>query len=423
MRVEQTQPGDPAAALLVFYGGVIEIGIDDQGRFVGCKVAGDLFSDEPLLCLGHEGTAGSAVRREIDPRLPLHFLFDDNDRVIGVHIVGRCEAKRVGDLHPALATPEQRREMESRRVRAPIGRWPANREEFEVLIEEIDSELQAQRVPIPARPMRALMSAGRRLKQEIGLTVRESPTGPDSYCGDDFVHHLHEWFRRRYADRLAMPLSPGRFAVELLGDVWEGVLPRVFGVATLFADRAARSDAQPVSRRPVRYNVLDSLSGLTDDLRFRLTNAELKAIFDQAVRASRAYCSLESLKAHDLAIAARSDLSLCASNLTGQQPHHGQARWSALQAVEKVLKLALSIAGIQYDRNHRLGELNEKLPTAGHVQIVDALLQRVTCSPGVRYGEMPSTAVEAMAAHEASLEICAEVGEAICALRGKRGAR
>ena len=79
-----------------------------------------------------------------------------------------------------------------------------------------------------------------------------------------------------------------------------------------------------------------------------------------------------------------------------------------------MLKLALTVAGVTYARDHDLCELNRKLQGAGYTSVRAALLQDVDCIPGQRYGEAASTSEEAMAAQSAALEIVADVAKAIC---------
>ncbi|MDX1973807.1 MAG: hypothetical protein SFY68_14845, partial [Candidatus Sumerlaeia bacterium] len=375
---------------------------DQSGKFVGCLFQGDLFPDEPIFCPGEDKS--EFIRKEVN-QMPVHFLVDQNERILGIQIIKHRSAMRICDIQPSLATQEQRDRVEAKKIKAPIGRWPNSREEFEILLEKIEEKLQSNEVPVRARPFAALEEASKILNKPLNLAPSKDLANTDTYSGDAFSWHVHQWYIKRYSDKLSLgPL--GIFGVNLRGEFWEGKLPHIFGTIQVFVHRTEQSSEG-------RYNLLDCIKNLPQDLRYQLSDVELLGIKEIANFAFVTYLSLERLSKYDLAEAARSDLHLCVSNLTEAHPHFGQARWSALQAVEKIMKLALKVSGAEIPHSHDLILLYKKINATGFSLQNPHLLDQVRCVVGVRYGETPSTRKEAGDANLSAFAICAEVSEQI----------
>lgn len=98
VEVKKASPGEPADYRLRFYGGIIDVGVDNGRRFVGCKVQGDLEADEPLFVPG-EGVPVSFLGLT---GLPIKLLTDARERVIGVHVTGktRCATALAREERP-----------------------------------------------------------------------------------------------------------------------------------------------------------------------------------------------------------------------------------------------------------------------------------------------------------------------------------
>jgi hypothetical protein len=96
IEIRPAGPGEPAAFRLRFYGGVVDVGVDEERQFVSVKIEGDLERDEPLYLPGE----GLPVAQLELPGVPLLVLRDKSGRVIGVHVTGTYRARRLGPREP-----------------------------------------------------------------------------------------------------------------------------------------------------------------------------------------------------------------------------------------------------------------------------------------------------------------------------------
>lgn len=90
----------------------------------------------------------------------------------------------------------------------------------------------------------------------------------------------------------------------------------------------------------------------------------------------------------------------------------GESKWASLQAAEKTLKAAIALQGETFPYSHDLTRLATRLIEAGVPVAVQPLVDAIQCTPGIRYGEEACSEAEALAAHQASLELVNTLREA-----------
>jgi hypothetical protein len=116
-------------------------------------------------------------------------------------------------------------------------------DEFQQLMAEVDRQLQAEMVPIPARPFRAESILAVQLGQPfVHLYPRREPM-EGMYSGDDLTIRVSRWFDERYGDRLKINFSPGRMVITVLGDPWLVRFPPVTGTGNLILSATDPSSA------------------------------------------------------------------------------------------------------------------------------------------------------------------------------------
>jgi hypothetical protein len=408
--VESAPPDDPCATFFLFYGGVINVGVDPEGRFVGVIVRGDLHPDEPLFV---PGTDGKFARRREFRDMPLHLLLDEAERIVGVHVFGHKRATRVCDLNPGLVSPEERRALDALRVSVPYGRWPENEEEFASLMEHLDE--QVRHLPVPLRPLHALPIASKLLDKPVPFFGQSGAPRTGVYSGEDFAIRLSKWFESRYGDRLKVSMSPGSFVVRLRGTLWECPIYRFYGAWEFFCSRTEptqRREAGSAANRS-RYNILDAVRDLPEATRFQLGDAELMAFVTRYRAAQDTFRCLGDVADHAFTTPVFGDFAACVRHLMGDHPQFGQARWSALQAAEKLTKLALDVAGGTVPKVHDMAMLNAELSRLGYPVLPPPVVAALTFKAAVRYGEVPTTLDEAVAAHDAAFDVGALLGREI----------
>ena len=294
--------------------------------------------------------------------------------------------------------------------------WPASDSDFESLMEWVDAGLRRNNVPFEMRSLAALSIIAREYRVEPPGWCEDRDPRPGEYSGVDLTIRVVRWIDDRYGARQRMDLRPGRTVVLIRGDVWEAWLPRMLGSHVLFASATQPSDdiaaGQVDSGSPARYNVLDSITDLAPGLRRSLVPLETREILANFTSAFEDYYLIEQVRGLELARQARHDYDATVHHLLAGA--NGQARWSALQAAEKMLKAFIADAGEAYPRRgHLLSPVAVKAVELGMGEIPSTLLAAAQCDPAVRYGELRASRDEAVAAHYASLDIGAHVASYI----------
>jgi hypothetical protein len=282
-------------------------------------------------------------------------------------------------------------------------------------MESVDAGLRRENVPFEMRSLAALSMIAREYRVELPGWCEDRDPRPGEYSGVDLTIRVVRWIDDRYGARQGMDLRPGRTVVLIRGDVWEAWLPRLLGSHVLFASATRPSDDIPAvqvdSGLPARYNILDSITDLASGLRRSLVPAETREILANFTSAFEDFYLIEQVKGLELARQARHDYDATVHHLLAGA--NGQARWSALQAAEKMLKAFIVDAGEEPPKTHELERVAVKAVELGMGELPKALLTAAQCNPAVRYGELRVSRQEAVEAHYASLDIGAHVASYI----------
>lgn len=288
-----------------------------------------------------------------------------------------------------------------------------SKEEFAVLITDVDRRLREKAVAISARPFHAvpLIADALGVTEEIPADQRDTD---GEITAESLSSHIHRWYEENYGDRLKLRVGPGAIALNIRGEAWKANLPLVYGSVELVADPNLVSDATSSGlqisrpgRRPT-HNVLASIEGLPQQLATLLTNSELREIFDDYVLALGVLQELRGKHKSDTLIAAAfTDLDVAVEKLTNASPDYGLSRWSSLQFAEKVIKAELRAAGVKFPSNHNLGNLAKLLDDHKLFRLDRQRLSEIQCSASVRYGEERTSLREALIAHRSSIRVVA----------------
>jgi len=290
---------------------------------------------------------------------------------------------------------------------------PNAADEFNELLERIDAQLRKERVSIGFRPLRALGVVSS--EYGIPLPLGPLPHGTSEPAGKNWPisERILAWYRTRYGDRLKSNLGPGRMAVLIRNDVWVFRFPRFYGSVKIIASRTGESIPMTNNRQPAMHNILDSIDKLPARLRGSLTEHELQTLYQWFISGHKGFQRIQSLAGDDLIKSALADIDACVGNLSGDKPNFGLAKWSSLQAGEKVLKAAIHRKGAVFSRTHDLSALINEASRAGLCLHIDSIIASLQCSPGIRYGEEACGLREAIDAHHAVFTMASRVTEAL----------
>ena len=290
-----------------------------------------------------------------------------------------------------------------------------SKEEFALLMADVDRRLREKGIAIPARPFHAvpLVAEALGVTEEIPIDRRDTD---GEITAESLFSHIHRWYEDHYGDRLKTPVGPGAIALKIRGEAWKANLPLVYGSVELVADRNLATKAllsgllvAGPGRRPT-HNVLASIEGFPRQLAALFTDRELREIFDDYVFALGVLQEMQSQRQHDALIAAAfTDLDVAVDKLTSDSPDYGLSRWSSLQFTEKVIKAKLRAAGVEFPNNHNLGNLAKVSADHKLFRLDKQLLAEIQCSASVRYGEEPTSLNEALSAHRSSIRAVAPI--------------
>lgn len=293
--------------------------------------------------------------------------------------------------------------------------------DFQRHIEQIDEKLRATSVPIPGRPLAALHEFSVLTRSELAICSLDREPVHGRYLGDDLSIRIARWYEERYGDRILMENKDGQVVVLLREDPWVMKLPWILGGGRgpnfiCGYGRATTLPTEPVLYRlgdapppPSDYNVLDSIDGLPDGLARVLTQAECDSILKAFLVGRDAYTRFGLAGRDGLLSLVRGDLEAAVAHLTGRIRQSGLSQWASLQGTEKVLKHYLKTILGSYKTGHKLSDLEKEAVTAGLPPLDPTWLPAVQCSASVRYGEVPVSLTQAVAAHHASLRVISHV--------------
>lgn len=357
--------------------------------------------DRPGEALRRVGDlVGSKLRAPVNDREPASGVYTGED--LAIQVLRWYKTHYNGALEPGLTIHTE--------------------QEFLALMEDVDATLRRQEMQIQGRPIAAIGELCRRMKAEFSMMVPEREPRAGVYSGTDLVIRVKRWYDDRYGTRLHINATVGEVVCVIRGDPWKLKLPLVYGggpgirffcqygVPTTLPNEPK---AVPRGTRlsPSYYNVLDAAVELPDGLARSLSADERKEMLEAFGAGWTAHYSLREIRSIGMVEEVQSDLSATVTHLMAHPPHPGQAKWSALQAAEKMLKTYIAERGGSFGFNHKLAILEQAAQALGLPAMIPSWIVDTQCPAGVRYGEVPVSLEEAVKAHHASLRIVRHIAD------------
>ncbi len=283
---------------------------------------------------------------------------------------------------------------------------------FENLMAEIDADFARDEVPIPARPLRAVMMVGRRFKISIPLAPlpRHAPAEMHRYA--PLALNIKDWYDRAYGERIKLDFSPGSTAVEIEGDLYILKFPWVLGSVSFSMSRHFAPVSRHFTNGPSTCNVLQLIQNLTPAKAATLSDEALRKIWDSFLIGMAATNILESNRQHALMDIARGDIRTAVDKIFDRGNRYGDSKWASLQASEKILKATIALEGAQFKHTHKLSDLCVQLEELGLKFSWKQTEEHIQCAAGVRYGEVSCTRQDALRAHHACFALVVTLAKA-----------
>ncbi len=118
---------------------------------------------------------------------------------------------------------------------------PKTEQEFNMLMEEIDNLLKNRSIPIYNRPIHSPVEIAKKLKISIPLVPIMGEAIPGIYDGDSLSAHIHNWYQRKYGDRLNVQMGIGTGIILIRNDPWRVTFPMIFGTVSFHRGRCLLS--------------------------------------------------------------------------------------------------------------------------------------------------------------------------------------
>jgi len=279
--------------------------------------------------------------------------------------------------------------------------------EFEDRIIQIDKELINDNVPIPSRPMRAMCLYGIKYNCNVIIGAPEHiKKTSDKYDRVNIGETINNWYKFKYENKLYTDISLGNIGLLISGDVYKLKIPIFFCALVGEEDGKTIKIDRMLEQQLLSMNIFRFVEDITQKIAQDMTTEEKTkayAIFNHAVELYN-YFSRDNIK-NELITSAITDYDKSIDYLLGNNKSIGMSMWSSLQAVEKVLKSALSYKKVKYSKTHDLSILFEQLYSIGFPRSDTNLLRQIQCSPSIRYGGEKHSLAEAIKSHHISIFI------------------
>ncbi len=270
---------------------------------------------------------------------------------------------------------------------------------------EIDRLLRNKSVPIQSRPIEATMELAKRHNIALPLTPPIPGTYHSVYVNWPITEFIIKWFDQQYGNRLGVDWGPGKAAFSLRGDPWYYHFPLFYGKIVLTASREKSSKELSQIAGESVYNIVESIPKFPEGLRRSLTDEELKYILDVYRLSFRALSRLQNRRGAKMVELAKSDIEAAVNHIMAPAAEYGLSKWASLQAVEKILKVAIEKKNGTFKKVHDLNLLTQQLFALGVKLDINREVMAIHCTPGIRYGEEHTDLQSAIAAHHATFSV------------------
>ena len=230
-------------------------------------------------------------------------------------------------------------------------------------MEEVDLILQQKDVKIYARSFHAVGELAKLLDIKEDIPIVDRKDAPQIFTPEFIATHIHNWYEKRYGERLKTHMGPGSIAILIKGTPWEVRLPLIYGSVRFVCDTNLsyyRELPELSTNGEIPFcNVLLLIKDLPDSLAEELNNEEQYYIFEKIKSSLNALQSLSNHTKDPYITEAHVDLETAVNNLVGSNPHYGLSKWSSLQFTEKIIKSKLTKREIDFPNTHNLARLAE----------------------------------------------------------------
>jgi len=288
-----------------------------------------------------------------------------------------------------------------------------SREVFERLIAKIDCELGETEINFHQRPLHAFSKLTQQVDPKGTFFMKsDCDISQDDYSNDALCTQVHQWYEKRYGDRVKIHLGPGSYILMIKNEPWEVVYPLCYGQNNFTIDsNLTQKDREHITesgKSIPSVNILCHVENMTFDMANSLSPIEKQAILSDYMFGLNAVQSLRSIERAPFMEQAANDYDVSVSNIFHKYPDYNNSKWATLQFAEKSMKSQLQLNDVKFGFNHDLSGLAKSLKSIG-INIPQQIIDNIQCKPAVRYGEIKVTRNEAVLSVKSALALFSDV--------------
>lgn len=223
------------------------------------------------------------------------------------------------------------------------------------------------------------------------------------------VKHIVNYFDYKYYNYTPLKKFLGSCLITIQNIPFELSFPMIFGAVSFYI-------STDMSKEP---NLLNSINNFPPNLANYLSKKDtenLKFDFEQNLELFDKLGSLSNKNV--LAKAALEDHRIAINQICLEKPNeYGQAKWSVLQFVEKIMKAILQLKDINIkieDFRHNLTKINNKIEELFDINAKKNLIAHIHCGASVRYGQEIVSRSDAIQAYKSAMEYLADLTKNNC---------
>jgi hypothetical protein len=273
--------------------------------------------------------------------------------------------------------------------------------ELKKILKTLDEELTREQFPLEGRQTHALLRLSQRLQTKIA-----------AHQDDELYRFVSSWYEKKYGSRVKADQTIGVLAILIRGELYKMTIPLLRGHAQIVVDpnvETRKRVQKSTAPDPDVVYVLNCIETLTLDQARKLSPLELKELMLYFSWGLGAFQSINLFSGSPVTREAVEDLRSAVDHLFGKPQACGKSKWASLQAAEKFVRGYLTGRGGAADKELGLRELVANASALGLRPLNPDNLEVLQCDPGVRSGKPAVTVEEAVEAHHASIDICANV--------------
>lgn len=283
-------------------------------------------------------------------------------------------------------------------------------------MDEIDKGLSEEDMAFPQRPLHAFSMLALRVDPKGVFEMKERVIrDPDDFSNHLLCAHVHNWYEKRYGDRIKLHMGPGSYVLMIGGEHWKVEFPLCYGRNEFTIDENLQRNKRFVQSEDgttiPSINILWHVEGMTQEIASSLSDIEKQGIFQEYMFGINAVQWLRDISEAPYMKEAKNDYDTAINCIFYKFPNYNNSKWASLQFAEKSMKSILKSNDIPFKQNHNLSALAESVNGLGF-NITDQIVSNIQCSAGVRYGEVAVTKKDAILAVQNALALFSDIFKA-----------